>query len=227
MGKTQGMEAYLEAVYVLEAEGDVVLSSKLADYLGVARPTVTQTVQRMTAQGLVVAGANKEIVLTEEGRERAEAIVRRHRLLERWLSDVLKLDWAEAHVEAGRLEHSISPLVEERLREQLGNPTTCPHGNVIPGSGAKLVLGTPLSDVSAPAHVKVIRIVELAEEDLELLRFLHRSGIVPDALIEITRNPSSFEAGFVVSVEGQTYVLEESVAKRVLVHVVSSEGQTE
>ncbi|MCL6548547.1 MAG: metal-dependent transcriptional regulator, partial [Alicyclobacillus sp.] len=172
---------------------------------------------RLTAAGLVSAGEGREIELTEEGRQRAETIVRRHRLLERWLTDELGLDWAEAHVEAGRLEHAVSPLVEARLFERLGRPTTCPHGNVIPGTGAVQPTGTPLTEIRAPAEVKVVRIVEQAEEDLELLRFLNRAGIVPGAVIAVVRSHSPYEAGVQVEVAGHSYALDDAVARRVLV----------
>ncbi|MCL6630990.1 MAG: metal-dependent transcriptional regulator [Alicyclobacillus herbarius] len=217
MARRHGMEEYLEAIYVLNGEGETVIPSRLADYLGVARPTVTQTVQRLTQSGYVSTGEGKEIVLTESGRERAEQVVRRHRLLERWLTDELGLDWADAHVEAGRLEHSISSLVERQLFERLGHPTTCPHGNVIPGSGASQPQGQPLSEVPAPADVRVIRIVEMAEEDLDLLRFLHRAGIVPGNRLHLTRGLDPYEAGIEVVVGDSTYALDESVARRVLV----------
>lgn len=220
MAKTHGTDEYLEAVYILQTEGETVLSSKLADYLGVARPTITQTVQRLTNQGLLSA-SGKEIVLTPEGTKRAERVLRRHRLLERWLTDELGLDWADAHVEAARLEHSISPLVEDRLAQKLGHPQTCPHGNAIPGSGARPLSGTPLDEVSAPAEVKVIRIVELAEEDLDLLRFLHRAGIVPGAVLTLEATKSPYEAGVRIVVGppamAQEYALDEQVANRVLV----------
>lgn len=219
MAKTHGTDEYLEAIYILQTEGETVLSSKLADYLGVARPTITQTVQRLTTQGLLKASPGKELALTEEGTRRAELVLRRHRLLERWLTDELGLDWADAHVEAARLEHSISPLVEERLAERLGNPLTCPHGNAIPGSGAKQLHGAALDEVETPAQVTVIRIVELAEEDLDLLRFLHQAGIVPGAVLTLDETKSPYEAGVRVSVGGEQYALDEKVAKRVLVSV--------
>jgi DtxR family transcriptional regulator, Mn-dependent transcriptional regulator len=220
MPRTHGVEEYLEAIYVLDAEGEVVLSSMLADYLNVARPTVTQTMQRMNAQGYVATGEGKEIRLTPLGREKAEEIVRRHRLLERWLTDELGLDWADAHVEAGRLEHSVSKMVEDRLYERLNHPTTCPHGNLIPGTGSQQPAGKPLTDIPAPAVVRVIRIFEQAEEDLDLLRFLHRAGIVPGAEVTVLGHQSRFEAGIPIEVDGQTYALDEQVARRILVSVV-------
>jgi DtxR family Mn-dependent transcriptional regulator len=217
MPRTHGMEEYLEGIYVLQAEGVTVLSSVLADYLGVSRPTVSQTIARLTSAGYVRFGEGKELLLTDRGLELAESIVRRHRLLERWLTDELGLDWADAHVEAGRLEHAVSPLVEERLMERLGRPTTCPHGNIIPGSGANLPPSQPLTEVKGPAEVKVVRILEQAEEDLDLLRFLYRAGIVPGADIRRGEAASPYEAGVPVEVGGQRYALDEEVARRILV----------
>jgi DtxR family transcriptional regulator, Mn-dependent transcriptional regulator len=210
------LDSYLEAVYVLDAEGEVVLASRVADYMGVSRPTVSQTLQRMTSAGYVTSGENKEILLTAEGKVRAEEIVRKHRLLERWLTDQLGLDWADAHVEAGRLEKSISPLVEGRLAELLGHPTTCPHGNVIPGTGYEQPKGIPLSDAAPGQEYEVIRIVELAEEDLELLRFLYRNGFVPGGTVK-PEPQSPYEAGIQVGVRGETISLDAEVASRVLV----------
>ncbi|MCL6516946.1 MAG: metal-dependent transcriptional regulator [Alicyclobacillus sp.] len=211
------MEAYLEGIYVLQSEGVTVLSSVLADYLGVSRPTVSQTVARLTSAGYVRFGEGKEVLLTDRGLELAESIVRRHRLLERWLTDELGLDWADAHVEAGRLEHAVSPLVEARLMERLGRPTTCPHGNIIPGTNAQLPPSRPLTEVEGPAEVTVVRILEQAEEDLDLLRFLHRAGLVPGARIRRLEPQSAYEAGVPVAVGDARYALDEAVARRILV----------
>ncbi|EPZ52800.1 MULTISPECIES: metal-dependent transcriptional regulator [Alicyclobacillus] len=221
MPRSHAMDAYLEAIYVLNAEGETVLASKVADYLNVSRPTVSQTLQRMNAAGYVTTGDGKEVVLTESGLARAEEIVRRHRLLERWLTDQLGLDWADAHVEAGRLENSLSPLVEERLAELLGNPTTCPHGNVIPGTGYIQPTGVPLSEVQAGTTVEVIRIVELAEEDLDLLRYLDKTGFVPGERLRVVEQ-NRFQAGIPVEVRGEVISLDENVALRILVREVEA-----
>src|SRR5919109_86289 len=128
---------YLEAIHYMEAEGETARSARLADWLGVSRPTVTVALRRMTRDGMVRQNARKEIVLTEHGREAASAIVRRHRIMERWLTDTLGLDWVAADEEAARLEHAVSDRVEQRLYEALGRPSTCPHGNPIPGYAAQ------------------------------------------------------------------------------------------
>ncbi len=217
MSRSHKMEEYLEAIYILNSEGETVLPSKIADYLNVSRPTVTQTMQRMTAAGFVKSSNNKEIQLTENGLTQAESMVRKHRVLERWLNDELGLDWADAHVEAARLESSVSPLVLEQLYVRLGKPNTCPHGNVIPGSGYQQPKCIPLSDVEREKAVKVIRIVELAEEDLDLLRFFHRSGLVPGGIVTILAAQNPYETDISVSVGDKTVSLNQEVAARILV----------
>src|SRR5438552_1040335 len=117
----------------MHAEGETVRSARLADWLGVSRPTVTVALRRMVRDGMVRLNGRKEIELTPRGEREAAAIVRRHRVMERWLTDVLGLDWVAADEEAARLEHAVSEVVEERLWEALGRPQACPHGNPIPG----------------------------------------------------------------------------------------------
>ncbi|TMC12821.1 MAG: metal-dependent transcriptional regulator [Chloroflexi bacterium] len=132
-GPTEVVSRYLEAIYYMDGEGEPVRSARLADWLGVSRPTVTVALRRMTRDGMVRLNGRKEIELTDRGRDAAAAIVRRHRIMERWLTDALGLDWVTADEEAARLEHAVSDVVERRLWETLGRPTSCPHGNPIPG----------------------------------------------------------------------------------------------
>src|SRR5437870_11257583 len=129
---------YLEAIYYMWSEQEPLRSARLADWLGVSRPTVAVGLRRMTRDGLVRMNGRKEIELTEGGMRGAEAIVRRHRIMERWLTDGLGLDWVTADAEAARLEHAVSEVVERRLYEVLGKPSTCPHGNPIPGHSKAL-----------------------------------------------------------------------------------------
>src|SRR6202048_681617 len=112
----------LEAIHYMEVEGESVRSARLADWLGVSRPTVTVGLRRMTRDGMVRINARKEIELTPLGDREAAAIVRRHRIVERWLTDVLGLDWVQADAEAERLEHAVSPVVEEKLYRKMGRP---------------------------------------------------------------------------------------------------------
>src|SRR5256884_4867137 len=130
---TEVVARYLEAIYYMRTEGEPVRSARLADWLGVSRPTVTVALRRMTRDGMVRLDGRKEIDLTRRGQQAASAIVRRHRIMERWLTDALGLDWVAADEEAARLEHAVSDVVEQRLWEALGRPTSCPHGNPLPG----------------------------------------------------------------------------------------------
>jgi DtxR family Mn-dependent transcriptional regulator len=134
----------------------------------------------MERDGLITVTAQKEIVLTTAGHTRAETMVRRHRLAERLLIDILGLDWADVHEEAHLFEHAISPRVEERILAVLGSPTTCPHGSPIPGSGAAPSLdAVRLEEATAGDHIVIERISEEAENDRDLLGYFQRSGLLP------------------------------------------------
>lgn len=216
MKKTQGIDDYLEAIYILHTEGHTVYGAKVADYLGVARPSVTKMMQRLVSLGYVEDKESRDIRLTSQGLKRAEVVIRRHRLIERWLTDVLGLDWAEAHEEANRLEHAISERVETRLARSLGYPTTCPHGNVIPGSGATISRAVPLSEMAVPATVRISRIFEQVEEDSGILRFLEQNGIVPEAQIQlVSLSPSDDK--ITVLVQGNEISIPMALAHRILV----------
>lgn len=174
------VEDYLLNIYVLSQEGRTVIAARLAEALDVAPPTVTATLHRMARDGLIRVTARREVVLTDAGHARAETMVRRHRLAERLLIDLLGLDWADVHEEAHRFEHAISPRVEERILAVLGGPTTCPHGSPIPGSGAVLSPdATRLEAATIGDHVVIERISEEAENDRELLGYFQRSGLLP------------------------------------------------
>src|SRR6516165_8339881 len=128
------LEEYLEAIHELEEEGTQVIQARLAERVGHSAPAVSEMIRRLKAEGYLTV-EDRAVRLTPVGRERAESVVRKHRLAERLLTDIIGLPWHKAHVEAGRWEHVISDEVEARLIELLGNPQTCPHGNPIPGSG--------------------------------------------------------------------------------------------
>lgn len=212
-------ETYIEAIYVLGVEGNTVIAARLADYLSVARPTVTQMVKRLIADGSVVVKEGKVITLTEQGQSIARSIIRRHRLLERWLTDVLGLDWGTAHVEASRLEQAISPLIESRLEAVLGFPATCPHGNAIPGREGEVPFAVPLSTVKATREVEVVRIFEQVEEDVELLRYLERTGFVPSRRVRVVPG-DQYAGACAVEVSGEKIALSPDVAERIMVRVV-------
>ncbi|HIF22630.1 MAG TPA: metal-dependent transcriptional regulator, partial [Gemmatimonadetes bacterium] len=126
-------EEYCEAIFELAEDDLDVIQARIADRLEVSRPAVSEMVKRLEKEGLITSD-DHVILLTDDGRDLATSVVRRHRLAERFLTDVLGLSWTEAHHEAGRWEHVISPAVEVALDRLLGQPTTCPHGNPIPGS---------------------------------------------------------------------------------------------
>jgi len=183
---TATVEEYLEAILNMASEGKKVLAARLAERLQVSPPTVTVTLQRMGRDGLVAANERKEIGLTEKGMKMAMSVVRRHRLAERLLTDVLKIPWHEAHQEACLLEHGISEKVMERLYHALGQPKTCPHGNPIPvGDVLPSIQGVPLDTVAAEETVVVERISEEATRLVELMRYLEKAGIKPGARITV------------------------------------------
>src|SRR5207245_9899316 len=171
---------YLEAIYYMWAEKEPLRSARLADWLGVSRPTVAVGLRRMTRDGLVRMNGRKEIELTAEGMRAAESIVRRHRIMERWLTDGLGRDWVTADQEAARLEHAVSDVVEQRLYEVLGRPATCPHGNPIPGYSEPVAGETRLSSLRAGSRATVTRVSEVAEREAPLLlAYLHQRDLTP------------------------------------------------
>lgn len=161
-------------------------SARLADWLSVSRPTVTVALRRMTRDGMVRLNAHKEIELTARGDQAAAAIVRRHRIMERWLTDVLGLDWVTADAEAERLEHAVSEVVEQTLYRSLGRPKTCPHGNPIPGHSAMRASEVRLSALRPGETGTITRISEVAQREAPpLLQYLHERGLHPGTRITI------------------------------------------
>ena len=177
---------YLEAIYYMWAEGEAVKSARLADWLSVSRPTVTVALRRMTRDGMVRFNARKDIELTAKGRRMAEAIVRRHRIMERWLTDALGFDWVTADAEAARLEHAVSDVVEKRLYKALGKPQTCPHGNPIPGYSEAEPREVRLASLGAGDRASISRVSEVAEREApRLLAYLHQRDLVPGREVRV------------------------------------------
>ena len=179
------VEDYLQILHYLTRDGYPVIAARLAERLNVTPPTVTVTLQRMQRDGLIEHGPRKEILLTAEGRREAEDIVRRHALAERLLTDLLKMPWHESHEEAHGVEHVITPKIEARLLQALGNPTTCPHGNPIPGLGTLAPDEFPLDRARTGDELVIQRITEEAEEDLQLMKYLQEHGIAPGARMTV------------------------------------------
>ena len=211
------VDDYLQTIYSLETEGEKVISARLARWMRVTPPTAWATVQRMHRDGMVELDDKKMIHLTRAGRELAENIARRHRLSERFLTDVLKLGWAEAHEEAHHFEHGLTPVVEQRIFSLLGNPTTCPHGSPIPGTGATLSPElVPLDTLEAGDQATIEFISEELEEDLELLRYLDRHNLKPGRTISIQEKVTSTGV-IVILQDGESVSLGLPVASRIRV----------
>jgi len=198
-------EMYLRTILELEEEKIVPLRARISERLGHSGPTVSQTVGRMERDGLVVVSEDRRLELTDDGRQKAVDVMRKHRLAERLLSDVIGLDWAYVHDEACRWEHVMSEQVERRLVELLGHPTESPYGNPIPGldqlgdaasatfDDGVVGLVRKLTDAGGPITGTVRRLAEPAQVDPELLQQLKAAGVMPGA-----RGDYRFNEGYVL-----------------------------
>jgi DtxR family Mn-dependent transcriptional regulator len=188
---------YLETIYNLTVEGDPVVGARLAEKFGVSPPNVAEVLKRMERDGLIRMpgrGRGRQgegIELTEDGRSEAEALLRQHRLAERFLADVLGMDWVQAHEEAHHLERGMSPAIEERLSKLLGNPRTCPHGNPIPTQSMNTVdylreqHALRLSMAEKDVLLRVVLISEVVEDESALLTYLGQMEIMPGARVTV------------------------------------------
>lgn len=225
---TEKMEEYLEALFKLGCEDEPLNPSRISEYLGVTPPTVLDMLRRLEAEGFIrYSGtgkgrgkgpgdgrSRKTVTLTAKGERAARTLVRRHRLSERFLTDMLGLDWETAHREACKLEHVLSPEVEERLAEMLGNPETCPHGHPIPDADGciKEAEGVkPLCDFGADEKGCIARV---EEEEPQLLHYLASLGLLPDVDIEV-KEVAPFGGPLLVKVGDTQYALGREVASKI------------
>ncbi|WP_433733454.1 iron dependent repressor, metal binding and dimerization domain protein [Nocardia sp. CA-129566] len=220
-------EMYLRTIYDLEEEGVVPLRARIAERLEQSGPTVSQTVARMERDGLLLVAGDRHLELTEKGRSMAVAVMRKHRLAERLLVDIIGLDWQNVHAEACRWEHVMSEDVERRLVEVLNHPTTSPYGNPIPGldelgiappSAAEETL-VRLSDLPhGQVHAVVVRrLAEHIQTDPEVIGQLREAGVVPDARVTVETKPGSV----VITVPGhEGFELSDEMAHAVQVKLV-------
>ncbi|MBF6354544.1 metal-dependent transcriptional regulator [Nocardia higoensis] len=194
-------EMYLRTIYDLEEEGVVPLRARIAERLEQSGPTVSQTVARMERDGLLLVAGDRHLELTDKGRAMAVAVMRKHRLAERLLVDIIGLDWQNVHAEACRWEHVMSEDVERRLVEVLNHPTTSPYGNPIPGLD-ELGITAPryneeqlvrLSDLphGLGQAVVVRRLAEHIQNDPEVIGRLREAGVVPDARVTVESRPGA------------------------------------
>ncbi len=177
-------EEYCETIYELGEDDLDVIQARIAERMEVSRPAVSEMVKRLEAEGLIEAG--RQIVLTPKGMHLAETVVRRHRLAECFLTDILGLSWADAHQEAGKWEHVISPTVEKAMMARLDDPTTCPHGNPIPGSAYEAPDLVALDTIGVGNEFTVHRIPEELEFTDGMLDFLEQSSITPGSKGTVT-----------------------------------------
>jgi DtxR family Mn-dependent transcriptional regulator len=218
-GTTASVQDYLAAIYDLASSGKPVIGARLAKHMAISAPAVTESIQRLVRGGYVKVGRGKELILTGKGRQIAEVMARRHRLLERWLTDKLGLNWTDAHEEAHRLEHAISPRVEDRLAEMLGMPSTCPHGNPIPGMAKTVrVAPFPLAQAREGTTVVVERITEEAEADKDLLEYLWRQNVRPGRRVKITE-VAPWAGTITASGDGQSTTLGLPAATKIWVYL--------
>ncbi len=210
---TSAIDRYLESIFCIDGEGEAVRPGRLSQWMGVSPPTVTDALRRMQRDGLVLISKDRSVELTSLGRERATGIVRRHRILERWLTDVLGLDWAVADEEADRLSSAMSDLVVEQIDSSMGAPRTCPHGNPIPGRKPTYGTLVPLVSVPDAISVTVRRISEVAEHEARpLLKRLSAVGIKEGSDVVIVARGGDEEALTIV-VDGTSSALPVEAAR--------------
>ncbi|MET0143232.1 MAG: metal-dependent transcriptional regulator [Ilumatobacteraceae bacterium] len=206
-------EEYCECIFEL-AEDDVdIIQARIAERLNVSRPAVSEMIRRLQTEGLIDTGTG--ITLTTDGQVLATKIVRRHRLAERFLTDILGLSWADAHHEAGKWEHVMSEAVETAMDRLLGSPTTCPHGNPIPGSKYIDPDARPLSAIGVGDQFTVRRIPEELEFTPGLLEYLEASSLQPGHAGTITA--ASPDGTLTVEIDGRHVGVGAYASARILV----------
>jgi len=207
---TVAEEEYLQTLFWLQEAELPMTGANVARAMQLSAPTVHEMIGRLERDGYITRGSDKVISFTSSGREHAEGIVRRHRLIERFLTDVLGIPWDEVHEEAERLEHAMSPVLEERMLAAIGDAKTCPHGHPIV-AGARID-GVPLADVAEGANVMILRFENEAED---LLHYLKESRIEPGMKGALTAH--SQDEVTVTGEDGEPRTITFSVAETVSV----------
>jgi len=206
---TAAEEEYLQTIYWLEEAGLPITAANIARAMQLSAPTVHEMVGRLEDDGYVKRATDKSLSFTDSGRDHASQIVRRHRLIERFLTDVLNIPWDEVHEEAERLEHAMSPTLEERMLAAIGDAQTCPHGHPIV-AGAREA-GVPLADVEEGATLRILRFENEAED---VLHYLKETGLHPG--LEGTLAAAG-EDEVAIESNGSRHVVTRSVAETVSV----------
>ena len=206
-------EEYCECIFELHEDDVEVIQARIAERLNVSRPAVSEMIRRLADEGLIDTEGG--IALTAAGVELAQRVVRRHRLAERFLTDTLGLSWADAHQEAGKWEHVISPTVEKAMTARLNDPTTCPHGNPIPGSGYEAPALVALDSIEVGSDFTVQRIPEELEFTEGMLDFLEQASITPGSVGTVTA--MSPDGTATVSIDGNAVGVGGFASARILV----------
>jgi DtxR family Mn-dependent transcriptional regulator len=209
------VEEYLEAIYKLQAAERPLGTTELGKELGVSPASASEMTDRLEEKGLVAKVKEKGITLTRRGEKAALELIRKHRISERFLVDVLGMDWKDVHDEACRLEHAISPEVESRMEALLGNPDTCPHGHPIPDRLGR-TSEEPLRRLSTLKKSQKGVIAKISEERRGLLEYLATLGILPrrEVLVE---QVAPFEGPLLVQIQGASYALGREIAEKIWV----------
>jgi DtxR family Mn-dependent transcriptional regulator len=212
---SENIEEYLETIYKLEQDVSPVTTTALAKQLGISPASVSEMTGKLADQGLVTREPYKGVSLTPLGQAQALVVIRRHRLWERFLTDVLGLSWDQVHEEACRLEHATSPLVEERLAQLLGEPEACPHGHPMPTADGEMAVeaGCPLAELTAGQGARILRV---PEGDDALLRYLGTLGLEPQAAIQVEA-VGPFQGPLTVRVREAQHVLGRELASQIIV----------
>ncbi len=210
------IEEYLEAIFKIEEKtGHPANITRLAENLGLSVPSASEMMKKLANIGVITYNKQREVSLTDAGLEQAGHVVRRHRLAERFLTDMLGLPWDQVHDEACLLEHAISPAVEERLAERLGDPKTCPHGHPIPGGPGRppARLLTALSNLEAGTKAKVVLVYD---EEPEVLKYLGDLGLRPEASLTVTE-VAPFGGPITIEIDGAARAIGPELAAKIMV----------
>lgn len=212
---TRVEEEYLQTIYRLEKQKGIARTGDIANLLQVALGTVTNTVDRLKKQELIIHRPYRGVTLTLKGRRIALNIIRKHRVSERFLTDIVKMDWSDVHDAACRLEHAMTEDVINPLEEVLGNPKTCPHGNPIPTKNGKISEeeSHPLIEMKEGTKSFILKVVN---EEPNLLRYLQKIDLVPGKRVEVLEK-APFEGLLTIKIDGKKKALSRIIASRVWV----------
>ena len=222
---TSAMEEYLEIIYKLQEKSGVATTSDLVKSLKVAPGTVTNTIARLEKESLVIHKPYRGVKLTEKGRRIALRMIRKHRLSERLLTDLLNVEWEKVHEAACKLEHSISDEIAKRIEKVLGHPKTCPHGNPIPTECGGIIeeSSKPLSEFNMGEKGVIAKITD---ERRELLEYLNSLEVRPDKIVEII-DKAPFGGPITIRIEGKSHALSREIASLIELRKIEEETREE